>query len=119
MDKRSPARATDADLNMPKKILAFASIVEVATGLALIADPRFVVGLLVGPSTPAEEIPMGQFPGIAILALGLACWPAGQQGESGASAIRGMLVYNLRVTLFPGYLYTGRHPGGVLSWRCC
>ena len=58
---------------MLKKILAFASIVEVGTGLALMIDPRFVVGLLVGPNTPVEEIPMGRLPGIAILALGLAC----------------------------------------------
>ncbi len=66
---------------MLKKILAFASILEIATGLALMIDPRFVVALLVGPNTPVEEIPMGRLPGIAILALGLACWPSVQHAE--------------------------------------
>jgi len=47
------------------KVLAFTSIAEIATGLALIFDPRFVVWLLVGSNAP-----MGRLPGIAILALG-------------------------------------------------
>jgi hypothetical protein len=99
-----------------RKILAFASIVETLTGLALIVDPRFVVSLLVGPNTPVEEIPMGRLPGIAILALGLACWPAGQHAESGLPGFRGMLVYNALIALFLVYLFTVGHLGGILLW---
>jgi hypothetical protein len=98
------------------KILAFASIVEVATGLALMIDPRFVVALLVGPNAPVEEIPMGRFPGIAILALGLACWPSRQHAESGSPAFRAMLVYNVLIALFLVYLFKVGHLGGVLLW---
>jgi len=101
---------------MLKKILAFASIVEVATGLALIIDPRIVVALLVGPNTPVEEIPMGRLPGIAILALGLACWPNRKHVENGSSAFRGMLVYNVLIALFLVYLFKVGHLGGVLLW---
>jgi hypothetical protein len=101
---------------MLKKILGFASIVEGATGLALLIDPRFVVGLLVGPSTPVEEIPMGRLPGIAILALGLACWPGGHHRDSGSPAFRGMLVYNVLIALFLLYLFKVGHLGGVLLW---
>jgi hypothetical protein len=101
---------------MLKKILAFASPVEMATGLALMIDPRFVVALLVGPDTPVEEIPMGRLPGIAIFALGLACWPSAQHAECGSPAFHGMLVYNVLIALFLVYLFKVGHLGGVLLW---
>ena len=99
-----------------RKILIFASIVEITTGLALLIDPRFVVALLVGPHTPIEEIPMGRLPGIAILALGLACWPVEGYGGRGSPAFRGMLVYNTLIALFLFYLFKVGRLGGVLLW---
>jgi hypothetical protein len=105
-----------ASYNTLSKILAFATIVEVGTGLALMIDPRFVVGLLVGPNTPSEEIPMGRLPGIAIFALGLACWPSRHHGECGSPAFRAMLVYNVLIALFLVYLFKVGHLGGVLLW---
>ena len=101
---------------MLKKVLNFASIVEIATGLALMIDPRFVVGLLVGPNLPDQDIPMGRLPGIAILALGLACWTSGVSAESAGAARRGMLVYNVLIALFLVYLIKVGHLGGVLLW---
>src|SRR6266567_1825806 len=99
-----------------RKILTFAAVVEIGTGLALMMDPRIVVGLLVGANTPVEEIPMGRLPGIAILALGLACWPSGANARSDSPAFRGMLVYNVLIALFLIYLFTIGHLGGVLLW---
>jgi hypothetical protein len=98
------------------KVLAFASVVEIGTGLALLIDPRIVVMLLVGANAPVEEIPMGRFPGIAILALGLACWPGAQHTQAGSPPFRGMLVYNVLIALFLVYLFTVGHLGGVLLW---
>jgi hypothetical protein len=99
-----------------RKLLGFAAVVEVGTGLALLVDPRFVVGLLVGAKTPIEEIPMGRLPGIAILALGLACWPSAQHSVAASPAFRGMLVYNVLIALFLVYLFEVGHLGGVLLW---
>ena len=99
-----------------RKTLSFASVVEIATGLALVVDPRFVVALLVGPNTPVEEIPMGRLPGIAILALGVACWPGGQDEQPSAQVFAGMLVYNVLIALFLVYLFVAGHLGGVLLW---
>ncbi len=106
----------DARQDKSHKVLAFASVVEIATGLALLIDPRLVVTLLVGSATPVEEIPMGRLPGIAILALGLACWPNGQAAHSGSPAFRGMLVYNVLIAAFLVYLFAIGHLGGVLLW---
>ncbi len=100
---------------MLKKLLAFAAIVEIATGLGLMVDPRFVVSLLVGANRLVEEIPMGRLPGIAIFALGLACWPSGQHAESGSPAFSAMLVYNVLIALFLVYLYMI----GGLGACCC
>jgi hypothetical protein len=59
---------------------------------------------------------MGRFPGIAILALGLACWPSRQHAESSSPAFRAMLVYNVLIALFLVYLFKVGHLGGVLLW---
>ena len=39
---------SDTSLNTPRKILAFAAVVEVGTGLVLLIDPAIVVTLLLG-----------------------------------------------------------------------
>ena len=107
---------SETSLSTLKKILAFAAVVELGTGLALMIDPRMVVALLLGPNAPVDEIPMGRLPGIAILALGLACWPSRQRSESSSSAFRAMLLYNVLIALFLVYLFKAGHLGGVLLW---
>jgi hypothetical protein len=99
-----------------RKLLTFAAVVEIGTGLVLMIDPRIVVTLLVGAKEIGEGMPLGRFPGIAILALGLACWPSGPNAQSGSPAFRAMLVYNVLIALFLVYLFTVGHLGGVLLW---
>jgi len=106
----------DARQDKLHKVLAFASVVEIAGGLALLIDPRLVLTLFVGSATPVEEIPMGRLTGIAIFALGLACWPSGHHAPSGSPALRGMLVYNVLIAAFLVYLFAIGHLGGVLLW---
>ena len=43
-------RPTPRERQHARNLLEFAAIVEIGTGLALMIDPRFVVGLLVGPA---------------------------------------------------------------------
>lgn len=107
---------SDIGVNAQRRILRFASIAEIATGLALIFDPRLVIWLLVGPNAPIADITMGRLPGIAILALGLACWPDADRSTSSAPAFRGMLAYNALIALFLVYLFVVGHLGGVLLW---
>jgi len=100
-----------------RKLLAFAAVVEIATGLALIVDPALVIRLLVGARAPIEDAPLGRFPGIAILALGVACWPGRQDAEYGSpAALRAMLLYNALIALFLVYLFSVSHLEGVLLW---
>jgi hypothetical protein len=77
-----------------RKILIFAAVVEVSTGLVLLADPSIVVTLLLGMDVSGVGTPLGRCFGIALLALGLACWPSRQRAESGSPAFRAMLSHN-------------------------
>ena len=52
----------------------------------------------------------------ALLALGLACWPSGQRTGSGSPAFRAMLIYNVLIALYLGYLGTAGHLAGMLLW---
>lgn len=98
-----------------RKLLAFAAVVEIATGLAFLADPALVVTLLAGKGDAGSAMPLARFPGIALVALGLACWP-GKQAGANVSAYWGMLFYNAAVALFLAYLFLVGHIGGILLW---
>ena len=102
--------------NVLTKTLAFSSVLEIATGLALMVDPALVVRLLAGNRETVEEMSLARFPGIALFALGIACWPNEQRSKFGTAAFRGMLTYNTAVALFLAYLFVIDRIGGVLLW---
>ena len=54
--------------------------------------------------------------GIALLALGLACWPQRQAAPPGSPAFRAMLTYSTLIALFLGYVGAVAHLGGPLLW---
>ena len=66
------------------------------TGLVLLAVPVFFVRLLLGAEISGAGIPLGRVAGVALLALGVACWFA--SGDTKNRAARGlvaaMLLYN-------------------------
>ena len=96
------------------KVLAISAIAELATGIALIAVPAVVVSLLLAPVTSATVVPVARVAGIALIALGLACWP-GRHG-AGNAAFRALLIYNLLVAAYFAYLGAIQHLGGLLLW---
>ena len=99
-----------------KKLLGFASVVEFATGLALIAAPALVARLLLGADIAGTAVLLARFLGVGLLALGLACWPGKGSITSIAPAFRAMLVYNALVALYLGYVATITHVAGPLLW---
>jgi Ca2+/Na+ antiporter len=107
---------SESSLNTLGKILAFAAVVEVGTGLALMIDPAIVATLLLGADVSGAGTLLGRFFGIALLALGLACWPSRQRAESSSPAFRAMLIYNVLIALYLAYLGTVGHLWGLLLW---
>ena len=101
-------------LDTPGKILAFAAVVEVGTGLLLLVDPAIVVTLLLGSEFSGAGTLLGRCFGVALLALGLACWPGRQRVEG--AAFRGMVTYNALIALYLAWLGTVTHLAGVMLW---
>jgi len=58
-----------------KNILNFAAVGETTMGLALLFVPSSVGQLLFGERLAGTGILLGRFTGIALIALGVACWP--------------------------------------------
>ena len=103
-------------LDTQSRILAFGAVVEAATGLALLIDPAIVVTLLLGAELSGVGTLLGRCFGIALLSLGLACWPARQGAASRLPTFRGMLLYNVLIALYLAYLGTAGQRWGLLLW---
>ena len=58
-----------------KRLLMLAALGEAGTGLALLLVPALVGRLLLGTELVGVAVPVARVAGIALLALGLACWP--------------------------------------------
>ena len=96
------------------KVVAFSALAEFVTGLALVISPAFVVTSLLAPVTSAPTIPVARVAGMALMALGIACWAGWNRVAEGA--FRALLTYNLLVACYLAYLGTAGHLGGVLLW---
>jgi hypothetical protein len=92
-----------------KQSLGLTAIIEAATGLALIIAPSLVGRLLFGAEFTGVANPAARVTGIALLALGVACWP-------GSTALCGMLTYSALVTLYLLYLALRGEWVGPLLW---
>jgi hypothetical protein len=99
-----------------KKLLKLASVIEAATGIALMIHPLLVVVLLLGASVSGAGIALGRVAGFALLSLGLACWPDLDSAGTNTPALRALLTYNLLVTLYLAYLGIGGQWVGSLLW---
>ena len=91
-----------------KKVLIFSAVAEAATGLALLIAPTLVGQLLLGEQLTGVAIPVARVAGVALVALGIACWPG--------PPLAGMLIYSVWVTLYLGYLGFAAGLAGVLLW---
>ena len=58
-----------------KRVLILAAVSEAATGVALLIVPSLVARLLFGAALNGVAIPIARVAGIALIALGVACWP--------------------------------------------
>ena len=95
-----------------KTVLLPAALAEGATGAALLAFPSIVLRMLFGAEVAGASEVTGRIAGIALVGLGIACWPDG----STRPALRGMLTYSLLALLFLVYVGVRGVSVGVLLW---
>jgi len=91
-----------------KRVLIFAAVAEIATGLALLVDPSRVGLLLLGEELTGSAVTVGRVAGLGLMGLGVACWPG--------RPLTGMLVYSASVTVYLAYLGLTGGSSGVLLW---
>ena len=78
--------------------------------------PEMVAALLVRAQITELATLLGRCMGIALIALGLACWPQRQVEQPGSAAFRAMFTYSALIALFLGYVGAVAHLGGPLLW---
>jgi hypothetical protein len=102
----------------PKALLSVTGVIEASTGLALLVAPSLLVELLLGtaPGTPAG-VTVTRVAGMAVLALGVACWLARDDAESRAAKglVAAMFLYNVAVVAILIFAWASLGLSGVLS----
>jgi hypothetical protein len=91
-----------------KKVLILTAVGEAVTGAALLIVPSLVGRLLFGEELAGVAIPVARVTGIALIALGVACWPG--------PPLVGMLTYSAVVTLYLAYVGFVGGLTGILLW---
>ena len=102
-----------------RSLLSVTGALEVATGLVLLVAPSVLVELLVGaaPGTPAG-VTVSRVTGVAMLALGVACWlaRADAAGRAAKGLIAAMLLYNLAVVAIIVLAWANLGLLGIAFW---
>jgi len=91
-----------------KKLLVLAAVSETATGAGLLVAPALVGQLLFGVELNGIAVTVARVTGIALIALGVACWPG--------TPLVGMLTYGAGVALYLSWVGLTGGMTGVLLW---
>ena len=91
-----------------KRVLAIAAVAEIATGLALVFAPALVGQVLLGAALTGLAATVARVAGIALIGLGVACWP-------GPPTV-GMLIYSASVAFYLALLGLAGGSAGILLW---
>jgi hypothetical protein len=76
--------------------------------------PALVFSLLIGGTLAESAVPLARILGIALLALGIACWP--ERVNASVKEMNALLVYNALVAIYLGYVGAALNMGGILLW---
>jgi hypothetical protein len=107
------------DCGAVKKLLVVMAAAEAAVGLGLIVLPSRVASLLLGASLDtAAASTVARVAGVALLALGVACWLARDDTQSRAATgiISAMLIYNAGVGALLVYAALGLGLSSFALW---
>ena len=91
-----------------RRVLVLAAVGEAATGVALLIAPSLVGQLLFGAELTGVALNMARIAGIALIGLGVACWP-------GPPRV-GMLTYGAVAALYLAYVGFTGGLAGILLW---
>jgi hypothetical protein len=97
-----------------KKLLVITAIIEAATGIGLLVVPSMVAQVLLGGTLDAAAaVTVARVAGAALLALGVACWLA---RDDGRALVVAMLFYNIAAVAILAYAAVGLALSGMGLW---
>jgi hypothetical protein len=101
-----------------KLLLALTAVGEAATGLVLLVYPPIVVRLLFGADATGVGVVMSRVAGAALLAIGVACWPARNDpgGAAQLGLLSGVLIYDLAAAAPLAYAGLFLDMAGIALW---
>jgi len=91
-------------------LLTVTAAIEVGAGIMMLALPSLAATLLLGsPLDSAAGSTVARVAGVALIALGVACWRARSPGKSGAAKglVGAMVIYNAGVAAVLVYASLG------------
>src|SRR5208283_2173938 len=97
---------------MKKNVLELAALAEAGTGVILLAWPQIVVRLLFAAEISGAGVIMSRLAGIALIGLGVACWP----GNDALRAFWGMVTYSTLAMLYLIVVGLRGEAVGLLLW---
>jgi len=102
-----------------KNLLTLEAVIEAGVGLGMVVLPSLLATLLLGSSLAAPvALTVARVAGVALLAIGIACWLARHDGQSRAA--RGLLgalvVYNAGVFMVLAYAGIALGLSGIGLW---
>lgn len=95
-----------------KRLLTLTALGEAAFGLLVLVYPPIAVRALFGVEITGAGIIMSRIAGVALVGLGVACWPS----NSSRQQLYGMLTYSILVTLYLIRIGIRGAPVGLLLW---
>ena len=102
-----------------KNLLTVEAVIEVGTGLMLVALPSLLTTFLLGSSldTPVA-LSVARMFGVALLALGVACWLSRHDGQSRAARglVGAMVLHNTAIATVLVYAGIALGLSGIGLW---
>jgi hypothetical protein len=108
VDAQHQPYSVELEIDAMRGVLIFAAVSEAAMGVALLIVPSIVGQLLFGAELTGLAMTVARVTGIALIALGVACWPG--------TPLIGMLTYSAAVTLYLAYVGFAGGLTGRLLW---
>jgi len=100
------------------RLLTSSAIIEIGAGLLIILFPSYMLSLVFGLPSNSLAVMLGQITGVALVALGMACWSA--RGDPGGparlGAVRSITLYNGGAGLFLIVFALSGRAFGIVLW---
>jgi hypothetical protein len=91
-----------SEVTMIKKLFVVSAVIEITTGIILLAAPALVVSILLGGLLDtAAGLATARVAGVALVSFGVACWSGSLDTQSRAASgiVVAMLVYNISIVV--------------------